>query len=123
MWIAATAASVLAALHEPSQATIGIAVAAGFLTILTWAVRAGTSVARVTVRGGMMEVRKAGDKTTLSIIDSYQLIDVVGKPGSLGWKVIFRRKDYEPYIVDSSLVDPREFMRVLTYYRPELAGR
>lgn len=120
VWIIASAASVVAAWRDPSQPTIGIAAAIVALTAVTWIVRGGTSVARLTVRGGILEIRKAGQRTSFSLGDSYQIIDVVGKPGSMGWKVLFRRKDLEPYVVDASLVDPKDFMRVLTYYRPEL---
>jgi len=121
VWVLASVAAVAAAWQSPSQPSIGIAAAIVILTALTWVVRGGTSVARLTVRGGTLEIRKAGLRTTFSLSDSYQLIDVVGKPGSMGWKVLFRRKDLEPFVVDASLVDPKEFMRVLTYYRPELA--
>lgn len=120
MWILASVASLMAAWQEPSQTTIGISAAIIALTAVTWIVRGGTSVARLTVRAGTLEIRKAGQHASFSLSDSYQIIEVVGKPGSMGWKVLLRRRDLDPYVIDSSLVDPKEFMRVLTYYRPEL---
>lgn len=120
VWVAASAFATLEAWRAPSEPAIGMAAAIIALTALTWVVRAGTSVARVSLRGGILDIHKGGQRTTFSLRDNYQLIDVVGRPGRPGWKVLFHRHDHPSFVIDSSLVEPREFMRVLRHYRPEL---
>jgi hypothetical protein len=57
---------------------------------------------------------------TFDLTSSFTPIDVQGKPGRHGWRVIFHHADMTPFVVDSSMVDAHEFMRVLYYYRPSL---
>ena len=56
------------------------------------------------------------------LASTYTAIEVVGKPGSKKWKVQFLRRGMPPVIVDSTMVDGRDFMRILSFYRPELAA-
>jgi hypothetical protein len=117
----AAAASVLGcyvAARERDTPSIGIAITLWVLTAIIWAVHSGTSVTRLSVRGGQLQVVKQGVRTTIDLTSSYTPVEVHGRPGRHGWKVVFRRRDLSTFVIDQSMVDPSEFMRVLRYYRP-----
>lgn len=119
--VLAAAASVIGcyvAAREKDEASIGIAVTLWVLTGIIWAVHSGTSVTRVSVRGGQLHVIRQGVRTTIDLTSSYTPVEVHGRPGKHGWKVVFRRRDMSTFVIDPSMVDPTEFMRVLRYYRP-----
>jgi hypothetical protein len=106
------------AAREKDLPSIGIAVTLWVLTGIIWAVHSGTSVTRLSVRGGQLQVIRHGVRTTIDLTSSYTPVEVYGRPGKHGWKVIFRRRDMSAFVIDQSMVDPAEFMRVLRYYRP-----
>ncbi|WP_459981545.1 hypothetical protein [Nocardioides sp. AN3] len=108
------------AARERDLPSIGIAVTLWVLTGIIWAVHSGTSVTRLTVRGGQLQVTRQGVRTTIDLTSSYTPVEVYGRPGRHGWKVVFRRRDMSPFVIDQSMVDPAEFMSVLQYYRPNL---
>src|SRR4051812_48179249 len=120
--LAAASAVVLTivALQERDEASTGIAVTLWVLTAIIWAVHSGTSVTRLSVRGGQLQVLRQGVRTTIDLASSYTPVEVHGRPGKHGWMVVFRRRDMTPFVIDQSMVDPTEFMRVLRYYRPEV---
>ena len=88
------------------------------LTLFVWAVRAGSAVATLTVRGGQLEILRGGSRHRFDLASHYTPIDIVGEPGRRGWKVLFHRRSMAPYVVDASMVDPVEFTRVVRHYRP-----
>jgi hypothetical protein len=45
-------------------------------------------------------------------------IDVVGRPGERGWKVLIQRRGRGPYVVDRRMVDPVEFTEAIRRFRP-----
>jgi hypothetical protein len=102
--------------------TMGIAGILTFVTLVVWAIRAGASVTRLTVRGGQLEIVRQGGRMVFDLTSHYTPIEIVGKPGSKKWKVHFLRRGMAPVTIDSSMVDGKEFMRVLGYFRPELVG-
>jgi hypothetical protein len=119
--ILAATASVIGtwvAVRDRDTASVGIAVTLWVLTGIIWAVHSGTSVTRLSVRGGQLQVMQHGVRTTIDLTSSYTPVEVHGRPGRHGWKVVFRRRDLSPFVIDQSMVDPNEFMRVLRYYRP-----
>lgn len=115
---AAAVVGTAVAASEKDTASIGIAVTLWVLTAIIWAVHSGTSVTRMSVRGGQLLVLQHGVRTTIDLTSSYTPVEVHGRPGRHGWKVVFRRRDLSPFVIDHSMVDPHEFMRVLRYYRP-----
>jgi len=113
----AAGAAVIGTYVEQDTASIGIAVTLWVLTAIIWAVHSGTSVTRMSVRGGQLQVLQHGVRTTIDLTSSYTPVEVHGRPGR-GWRVVFRRRDMSEFVIDQSMVDPNEFMRVLRYYRP-----
>lgn len=116
--LVATAASAYAAWQEPRTPQIGTAVVFAVLTGLIWAVRAGSAPARLVVQGGQLEITRGGSRHVFDLASRYTPIEVVGEPGERGWRVLFLRRGMTPYVIDSSVVDPHEFMAVLRRYRP-----
>lgn len=109
------------AYREPDSTTLGIAVTLWVLVGIVWAVRSGTSVTRMSVRGGHLVVLHRGTRLTFDLTSPLTPIEVHGKPGRASWKVVFRRGDMSPFVIDHTMVDGPEFMRVLRYYRPSVA--
>lgn len=104
---------------EPTTLTVGVAGTLLVLTLLLWAIRAASPVARLRVRAGQLEVVRGGDRFVLDLGGAaYTPIEVVGTPGERRWKVLFMRRGMDPFVVDTSMVDAREFMDVLRRYRP-----
>ena len=101
---------------------IGIAGIVTLATLVIWGVRAGASVTRLTVRSGQLEIIRQGGRQVFDLTSHYTPIEVVGKPGSKKWKVLFLRRGMTPAIVDSTMVDSKEFMKILGFFRPELVS-
>lgn len=105
--------------RDRSTLTIGLAVTLGVLVLVIWAVMAGSPAPRLSVRAGQLEVIQGGGRFVFDLTGGYTPIEVVGRPGDRNWKVLFLRRNMDPFVIDSSMVDPREFMDVLRRYRPE----
>jgi hypothetical protein len=116
--MAACAYVVRAALESKDTAGIGLAAIVVLATAMLWAIRAGASVTTLVLRQGQLEIRQQGSRFKLDIASPYTLIEVRGEPGRRGWQVVFPRRGLEPFVVDASMVDPHDFMRVLRFFRP-----
>ena len=107
-----------AAASDPTTLTVGVTGTLLVLTLLLWAIRAASPVARLRVRAGQLEVVRGGDRFVLDLGGAaYTPIEVIGTPGERRWKVLFMRRGMDPFVVDTSMVDAREFMDVLRRYR------
>jgi len=102
--------------------TIGMAGIVAVVTLVIWAIRAGATVTRLTVRRGQLEIVRQGSRTVFDLASTYTAVEVSGKPGSKKWKVQFLRRGAPPMTVDETMVDGRDFMRILTFFRPDLAS-
>jgi hypothetical protein len=100
---------------------MGIAAIVIFATLVIWAIRAGATVTRLTIRSGQLEIVRQGGRVVFDLASTYTPIEVVGRPGSKKWRVAFLRRGMAPVVIDSTMVDGRDFMRVLGFYRPEYA--
>lgn len=116
--LAATAATGYAAYQDRATTMIGVAATLGVLTAILWAIWAGSVVTTLSVRGGQLEIIRAGSRHRFDLASDYTPIEIVGEPGSRKWKVLFHRKSMAPFVVDASMVDPVEFSRVVRHYRP-----
>ena len=99
---------------------IGIAGIVVFATLVIWGIRAGASVTRLTVRSGQLEIVRQGGRQVFDLTSHYTPIEVLGKPGSKKWKVLFLRRGMAPAVIDSTMVDGKDFMRILGFFRPDL---
>lgn len=100
--------------------SVGLAAVAAVAAGAVWAIRSGAAVTRLTVRQGQLEVLQQGERLVFDLASPYTLVEVHGRPGRRGWKVVLPRRHLEPFQVDASIVDPDDFMRVLRFFRPDL---
>ena len=107
------------AYQDQTTVAIGIAGTLTGLTAIIWATRASSVVAKLSVRMGQLEVVSNGALHRFDLTSHYTVVDVVGRPGSGSWKVIFHRRGMGPFVIDSSMVDPHAFMWVFEHYRPD----
>jgi len=117
--LGATALAAYTASQDPTTNTIAVAVTIGALTLVVWALRAGSSAPLLAVRSGQLEVRSSAGRFVFDLASPYTPIEVRGTPGTRGWKVVLARRGMAPFVIDSSMVDATEFMRVLRRHRPE----
>ena len=109
----------LVAFDDPTTLTVGVAGTMLVLTLALWAIRAASPVARLWVRGGQLTVVRGGTRLVFDLSGTgFTPIRVLGSPGDRSWKVVFLRRDLDPFVIDASMVDPHEFMDVLRRYRP-----
>lgn len=108
-----------AAYRDPTTLTTGLAGTLVVLVLVLWAIRASSPVAHLSVHAGQLEVVQGGGRFVFELAGSFTPIEVVGMPGDRHWKVLFLRRNMDPFVIDSSMVDPREFMDMLRHYRPE----
>jgi hypothetical protein len=99
---------------------IGIAAIATVVAMVIWAIRAGATVTRLTVRRGQLEITRQGGRAVFDLASTYTSIQVVGKPGSKKWKVHLVHSGTPTVVIDSTMVDGRDFMRVIRFFRPEV---
>lgn len=117
--LVATAAVGYVAYEDRTTFNMGVAGTLAVLTLVIWAVRAGASTARLSVRRGQLEILKGGGRFVFDLASTYTPIEVIGEPGKRGWQVLFLRRSMSPFVIDASMVDPEEFMKVLRRFRPE----
>jgi hypothetical protein len=121
--LATTVAAAAWAWQERSGLSAGIAGTAAALTLVVWATRASAVVARLTLHGSELEIVRGESRSVFDLAQSFTPIEVEGRPGERRWRVLFLRRGMSAYVVDASMVDPDEFMRVLRYFRPESGDR
>lgn len=97
----------------------GISAVLLVLTLALWAIRASSPVTHLAVRSGQLEVTRAGGRSVFDLSGGFTPIEVVGRPGDRDWRVLVLRRGMDPFVVDASMVDPREFMDALGRYLPE----
>lgn len=110
-------AMTVAAFRDTNLQNVGIAATLWVLAAVIWAVRAGNSTARLSLNGPLLLVEHKGRREVFDLSSKWTPIEVTGNPNSMNWKVTFVRPELGPYVIDSTMVDPTEFMRVLTFFR------
>lgn len=118
--LAGTAASGWIAWERTSTTLTGVAAIGLLLTIGLWFLRAASAPPRVRISSGNLHIEAHGERHSWDLTNPYVRLTVHGRPGRPGWQVRLLRPQQPPYVVDASVVDPREFMEFLRSYRPEL---
>lgn len=110
-----------AAYTDPRTLTLGLAGTLVVTTLAVYAIRAGTVPTVVSIRSGQLEVVRGRDRQIWDLTSRYTRIEEVGTPGRRGWKVLLGRFGRDPFVIDSSAVDPRTFSAELGRLRPPSA--
>ena len=119
--LVASAYFVRAAVDLRDTPSIGLAAIVLLATAMVWAIRAGASVTKLEIHQGQLEVVQQGGRFVFDMASEYTQVEVHGRPGRHGWKVLFPRRGMAPFAIDATMVDPDDFMRVLRFFRPQLA--
>lgn len=120
----ATAGAAYVAADERTTSAIGAAVALGLVTLVLYAVRAGSSPARVSISAGHLRVERSGRVAVVDLTNPATRLETLGRarrqgdPRNLGWKVLVARVGGDPLVVDSSMVDPVAFTAAVDSWRP-----
>ena len=120
--LAATGIAGYVAYQDPTETALGVAGVLALLSAVIWAVRAGSSPTRMSLQQGRLEIHSAAGRHVFDLANPHTSIEVRGRPGSRGWKVLFHRRAMAPFVVDSSMVDPDAFTEVLLHHRPDLGA-
>ncbi|MBM7508725.1 hypothetical protein JOE61_002539 [Nocardioides salarius] len=120
--LAATGIAGYVAYQDPTETALGVAGALALLSAVIWAVRAGSSPTRMSLQQGRLEIHSAAGRHVFDLANPHTSIEIRGRPGSRGWKVLFHRRAMAPFVVDSSMVDPGAFTEVLLHHRPDLGA-
>jgi len=105
-----------------SRATTDIALAgvAGVLTLVVWAVRAGSGSARVTIDRGVLRVQRGSSSFSFDLTNVQLDVEENGTPGRRDWSFVIHRRSLGPVVIDKSLVDPERFMAAVRRYRRDV---
>ena len=93
------------------------------ISLALWAARVLTPVVHLSVRGGVLLLDRDGDTWRCDLSETTVSVEVVGRPGQRGWRVVLTPRGLRPYVVDAHVVDPVRFTRVLQHYRPGPTGQ
>lgn len=89
--------------------------------VLTWAaLRTRVETVEVSVNRGIVYIDQGDTSHRFDIRGAKSTVEMQGQPGDSGWQVRFLRRGMDPFVVDSSMVDPHDFVRQLHQFRPEL---
>lgn len=97
--------------QDPTGAAISLVAALGVVAAVLWR-RAARRGPRVTVVDGRLEILHDGTRVVFDL-DGSTPIEILGTPGQRGWKARFVRRGLPPYVVDSAMVDPVAFTRLV----------
>ena len=117
--VVATAGAAFLAYDDARPLTLGAAGTLLALTLVVWAIRAGSAPTYVAIRSGQLEVVRGKTKEKFDLSSRFTRIEVVGTPGRPGWKVLLGRFGRDPLVISGSIVDPKRFTTELERYRPK----
>ncbi|MFS3127195.1 hypothetical protein ACLM5J_02195 [Nocardioides sp. Bht2] len=108
-----------------SRAITEIAIAAfcGVLTLILWSAHSTAAPARIKIVNGTLEVRSKDSHHRFDLTSPYTDLVTAGTPGRRNWKVSIARKSMRAFVIDSTMVDGREFMPVLEACQAEARRR
>jgi hypothetical protein len=82
--------------------------------------RTGRSTDSIAIRRGVVVIEGRHGSGRFDLTNPDTLVEMVGRPGGSGWKVVFLRKSRPSVTVDRSMVDPVAFVDALRRWRPTL---
>lgn len=106
------------AYDDPRTLTVGVAGTLVVLTLALYGVRVGATPTRLAIRSGQLEVVRGSSREIFDLTSRFTRLEVVGRPGRPGWKVLLARFGRDPLVIDSSVVDPVAFTAALERHRP-----
>ncbi|HYF73367.1 MAG TPA: hypothetical protein VD864_11140 [Nocardioides sp.] len=108
---------------DPGPVTVGVAVVLLATSLACWRLWARRTEVTVVLTGSRLEIVRDHGRHVFDLADTRAPVDVIGLPGDRSWRVLFYRRGLTPYVLDATMVDPAEFLRVLHAHRPEVHYR
>jgi hypothetical protein len=108
---------------DPRPVTVGVVLFLVAALLATRWFRSRHRTVTVTATGSRVEIVRNGGLHVFDLSHRDAPIDVIGRPDDRTWRVLFHRRGMGPYVVDASMVDPAEFMRLLHAHRSEVNYR
>ncbi|HET6937345.1 MAG TPA: hypothetical protein VFI19_02020 [Nocardioides sp.] len=118
--LVAAAAAVYEAYLDRLTTPSGLVASAVTLVLVIVVGRARSSAGRVWLERGVLHVEEGDSHRRFDLTTPDTKVEMVGRPGSRRWKVLFLRKGMAPYEVNAGLVDPEPFVEAIRPYRPQL---
>jgi hypothetical protein len=84
------------------------------------ATRARPQPVEVSVTRGIVYAEHKGTTYRFDLNSEATHVEMVGQPGDAYWQVKFLRRNMDPFVVDTDMVDPASFVAQLREYRPSL---
>lgn len=112
--------ALLALVNGNLQSPFGLGMIGLTLVLAYAAARARVKPVSVSVADGMVVAETGGSTYRFDLRSEATQVQVQGQPGDPYWQVRFLRRHLDPFVVDADMVDPREFMRKVREFRPEL---
>ena len=105
------------AVSDDSTAALVIAAGCVVLGLVAWWALLAWKPAVVSITEGVLEITRGGRTERLELTDPSTEVDFAGRPGSPTWTATIRKKNGPRTILRSSQVKPRQFERIVRYYR------
>lgn len=115
---AATCAAAYVAYNDQRTLTLGGAGTLLVLTLVLYGVLATSMPTQIAIRSGQLVVTRGKVIEKFDLTSRFTRIEVVGKPGRPGWKVLLGRFGRDPFVINSSVIDAKAFCAELERYRP-----
>lgn len=113
--LGAVACLVLAVITQATGAIVGL-VGCGFLAVLFRATLLSQGVRTTDLKGSTLRVRTGGDLQIFKLDDPDHIIEVVGEPGSPGWKVVLEAPDGRIVELTAAHVNPAEMHPIAQHF-------
>jgi hypothetical protein len=120
VFVAASVFAVLTlfvAISDSSTAALVIAGGCMVLALVSWWALLGWKPTVVTIEEGVLDISRGGHSEQFELTDPTTVVDFAGRPGSPTWAATIRKQNGPRTVLRSSQVKPRQFERIVRYYR------
>ena len=112
--------ALLALLNGNLFTPFGLVILALTCALAYAATRARPQPVEVNVTRGIVYAEHKGTTYRFDLHSDATHVEMVGQPGDAYWQVKFLRRNMDPFVVDTDMVDPASFVAQLREYRPSL---
>jgi hypothetical protein len=118
--LAAAAAAVYLAYRDQLTSGRGLLAAVSTVVLAVAVGRLDRDATTVTIERGIVHVTTARTSERADLTSAATLVELIGRPGERGHKVMLVRKTSGPLSIDDSMVDLDAFVEALRHWRPNL---
>ncbi|HEY1133366.1 MAG TPA: hypothetical protein VGE77_02220 [Nocardioides sp.] len=115
-----TAGMAYVAYDTRDSADAALAGVAAVLTLVVWAIRAGSAPTTVVIDRGILHITRGTSTSSFDLTNVQLDLEEHGSPGQRSWRLQIHRRSLGPVTIDRSMVDPQKFMDAVRRYRRDL---